>query len=264
MKHASIIAAILLAGCAAAEYDFDDDAGAERLGTTEQAVTYVLPEGFGQRAATDGSRCIQNPKNFSQSNPCVVPNRRNKSICIMPKPTGALQDHYNAMVDAVKVSAALVNIQGYTYVVKPAGTECMTPDVSGIPGHPIYDLTVFQQCRNLSGTTMGKTDIAEMATPFTGQIIGYTKARVLIDTCKVSDYMLSSLAVPVSTVSQIRKAISNVTKHEMGHTAGLGHNPQSFCDSKNVMGTRLVPNCLKIDQTYSDDEKTRLSQFDVR
>jgi hypothetical protein len=251
-RHQLVALSALVANVACGALADDGGTSTELVetGTAEQAVTYILNAQFGVRDS-DSIRCTRPPlaKNYSQTNGCKVPNRRNKGICLEPKRANVSTFQYNAFRAGVEATINTLNGLGYSFGLV---SNCAN-------GHVAKAV-----CYELPAGLYGQTAADGPFPIFGPEIWAINSGSFRVDVCRVLETMQQPDVN--ANANEVERAIKNAVRHEMGHVAGLGHPsnaiPAGLACADSLMYP-FIPSCNKTLRDYTAFEKQMLSEFDV-
>jgi hypothetical protein len=217
--------AALVTGCGAPlepEEHFAElgDAGELQLGTAEQAATYYMALDFGSVNGTGGDRCNHRPgqRNYSRSNPCVTPSRRNLKYNFGDTP-GISNADYQNMRAGVLGMKEIANNLGWSLQQSTNGDY----------------FSIRAVCNEHQLPTMGHTEYDYTRTIFDGSFARVQGGRVRVDVCACETVANNTYILGQISASQIpamkAACIYNVAAHEFAaHVLGLGHGPSGECN----------------------------------
>lgn len=228
-----LLPALALAYSCAADPEHNVDT--VETGTAEQPVTYTLHNNHGYRSSTH-DRCVHNPKNYSTSNFCVLPPRRNLGVNIN---SGSCPGYATQASQAVQFMALDTNPRGWSLAEVASGgsifVRCVRGELIGELGSTQFVGSVFDQ----------------------GSRRHYNTANVRID--------LNQIESTASSPTQRQNLFRTAVKHEIGHALGLGHHNASSPCLQSLMRVGNVPGCSEVQGNVGLQpiEYDILSTFDV-
>ncbi len=245
MKNKTWLLAALMALASACGAE---DNGAETVeyeavetGTAEQAATYTLHQQHGIVMTSSYPRCNHASPNYSSSNPCVHPPRRNLGYNLNSASCGTSN---TAVQGGLALAAQTANGLGWAVAeVSSGGT-----------------IAVRCVCNELASGTAGST---QFVGPSSGALRPYDSASIRIDLCRIE----AGSIYAASTSAGKANIKTNVAKHELFHALGIGHNPGSPSCGTSIMKP-AVSTCYRNLGTSSEPglaqvERDMLSTFDV-